>query len=310
MSGRIMVKSVFVKNGTGKYLKRNNHNYAKKDNRGIDFTSSRALNFLAYEREMPRQPASEELKTKFPELIGSIYGIVRGGVESSSGCKRSSALTTLDAYTDPSFATKVVVKENENFEYLKTTFFDQGSSSKPKEKDLKSNSKKKKGEDAADTSLFSKDNASERFQNFEAYISLDKLQFMQVRDPDLGCVQNDDEPRLLETLKKTFGPCGDTHVEIKKYRYSSAVIPTDVYGVLLSKSQINYLIYDVIKRYSSLRGFRASSIIEMTDFRVDFCGGLGEKNITNLSTEEALAMLGGLRWKIYLEEVDSVQHES
>lgn len=298
LMGKLGIQGIFNPNGSGSFEGNNNHTHAKKNLKGVDFTSGRCLKFVAYEDVMPRQPATKELETYFPQLMGSIYGLVRGGVQANAGSKKSSAIAVMDAYTDSEYVEviKGTKKETkEEYEFLKSVFFDQGTSSKPKESDLTN----KKGEEAKDTSIFSRDNASARQQNFEAYIQIDKLEFVQVRDPDLGCVKKTEEGKLVEAMNKTF----DTDdIEIKAYKHKNAIIPAKVEGVLLTDAQIATLVRDVIIRFANLEGIRTSSRIAMSDMRVDFSAGPMAKGYKDLTVDEALEKLDSIKWARRLEE--------
>ncbi|MFZ3229003.1 MAG: hypothetical protein WA160_02270 [Pseudobdellovibrio sp.] len=224
-----------------------NHKEAKKDLNGIDYTSSRCLRHEMFKDIQPIQPTDAEFADSFIDFVASEAGLLRGFVAMDVGFKRASPIHFADAYT-------------QSIDGKSKIFYDQGSSSKPKESDKKN----KKGEDIADNSMFSQDNSGPRKQTLKAAINIKELQFIHLdkKDDNFRVVSLDGEDLLILKLNQFFEINGvKESVEVKEYDDISAVLKTKRRGILLSQNQIKLLIKKVVFRIANINGAKAGARI-------------------------------------------------
>jgi hypothetical protein len=262
IEGALKVVGIYNYNGSGYYKGNKNHKFAKSDNTKRDFTSSRCIRYELFKDVQPRQPAKKEMADYFLPMASSIIGLVRGYLSPEDELKRFSPLHVADAYTrmaDFEALGKNIRKSDENAEPTGALFVDQGSSSKPKEKDLKN----KNGEDTSDTSMFTQENAPERRQEFKAAINLKELQFLPLDDGYYRMVSAKHESEFVDLLTATFKKmdCSDP-VKIGDYQDICAIMPIKRRGILLSQSQQKVLVADILRRIVNLKGYKAGASLE------------------------------------------------
>jgi hypothetical protein len=270
IEGFLEVNGVFNYNGVGKLNGFKNHKFAKKDRSDIDFTSSRCLRHEIFKDLQPQQPASKEFVDHFLNLVASEVGLLRGFLDPDTGFKRSSPLHIADAYTDS--------KES-------VIFFDQGSSSKPKESEKVS----KKGENIGDNSVFSQDNAPKRKQTISAAINIKELQFLHLDevDPSFRLIDKNSEKKFLEKLKEYFDfHKVDSNLEIKKYVDKASVLKVPRAGILLNNQQISHLVKMVVARIASLNSIKTGASIktDQTSLKITVSDGF-EENCYSFSSD-------------------------
>jgi hypothetical protein len=229
VSGVVNFNGVESRNGN------KNHRAAKKTSEGVDYTSSNCLRQAMFQELIPRQPGSEENKEQYPTFMGTVAGILRGGMDASSGCKGKSPFTLTDAEST-----------------INCIVFEQNTSSKPKEKDLKSN----KGADASDTSMFSKDNAGTRKQKLNCILRISDLQFREIGD-DSAIVKKDKEEEYIKSLKMTMESLDvDTSIEVKTAKLSTQLMPSNRQGVIFNDDQLRGLVKSFIALLANIEVFR------------------------------------------------------
>lgn len=245
--GNLEVVGVYNFNRTGKWDGNNNHKFAKQDKNGIDYTSSRCLRHEMFKDAIPMQPSTEDARNKFVKFASSEVGILRGYLNAGDELKRASPLHVADAYTISASGQSLV-------------FFDQGSSSKPKE----ANQKNKKGEDASDVSMFSVDNAPPRKQLFEAILNLKELQFLSLDRNYNPMVNANQEEEFLKGVSTTFNEMGaDSAVKKSEFTEISSLYETKREGVLLNDSQLRSLCGRTLGRILSIDGVKTSSRLKI-----------------------------------------------
>lgn len=235
-------------NGRSTTAKQKNHLFAKRDALGFDFTSSRLLRRTIFADLMPRQPATKVMYDNAVPIAASMIGIVRGLMMPERGCKRTSPLCVLDAYTKKEFTRPRKTTEGLDARAYRATFSDIGRSSKPQESDLKN----KKGEKVSDTSFWSKDNAGRRLQDFQAKIDFSALSFISLNFGDDAIISREDEDRYLTLMNQLFQSLGeDGEVRPGKYVHRTALVKNPQYGILLNDVQIRKVLgylFDRIQR--------------------------------------------------------------
>jgi hypothetical protein len=205
-----------------------------------------------FAKYIPSQPTTAELKKMFPEFMGSYAGLMRGGMEAETGCKRKSPLFVKSADTILPDDKKTLIT------------VEQGTSSKPKETDLVSTSKKKEdGERASDTSMFTFDTAGERKQKFEAIISVEELQKISLADKS-GVVPKGSRDAFIAALGHTFTALGaDPTVAIVKTKPLHAVFAASEEGIILSQKQMAAMVIETMSLIYELEITRASAHLEI-----------------------------------------------
>jgi hypothetical protein len=268
IKGRVAVTGIYNYDHAGKRDGNNNHKFAKKDNNGIDFTSSRCLRHEIYKNDVPNQPCNADFKTFFVRFAASEVGIMRGYLYADSGFKRYSPLHVADAYTHQDDQGSPIDRS--------VIFFDQGSSSKPKEK---TEEKNRKGEDRADTSMFSQDNAPVRYQRFVGGINLKELQFLPLQKGYYQMVADQDEKDFIASLEQTFRllGCKKPEVHIGEYEDIGAIYKTSRRGILLSQEQQLVLVQSTVQRILSIDGIKsgAAVVADRPSFHVELFGQHG-----------------------------------
>lgn len=276
-------------NGRSTTAKTKNHLFAKRDAQGFDFTSSRVLRRTIFADLMPRQPATKEMYDNTVPIAASMIGIVRGLMFPERGCKRSSPLCVLDAYTKKEYTRARKASEGMDSRAYKATFSDVGRSSKPQEGNLTN----KKGEKVSDTSFWSKDNAGRRIQDFEAKIDFSALSFISLNFGDDSIVSREDEGRFVDSMNKLFESLGgDGKVSPRKLQHKTALVKSPQYGILLSDVQIRKVLgylFDRIQRIEIAKSGSALRLMPET-IRISVSDGNQSKSmdygtfIANLDT--------------------------
>ena len=285
--------SVLKKNNRGFYDKHrdnnktnytfNNHIYAKtfidKDkNKEVDYTSSRCLRHEIFKDLQPRQPSKKDFNDQFIKMAASEIGLLRGYLSPDEGFKRCSPLYVADART---------IGEVE-------IVYDQGTSSKPKE-----------GEEKSDTSIFSKDNAPYRKQKLEGGVNLKELQFLSLYgvDNDFSMISKQNEDNFLKLLKAYFKKHNvDDRFEVKKYVDIEAIYRVERDGILLNQEQIRHLVKVIFQRIKMINGLKAGARLayKKDSLEVSFFDGedTSEANETNLKNK-----LDDLKFYPFFKEV-------
>jgi hypothetical protein len=284
VEGILEIQGIFNFNGKDVTKEMNNHLAAKKTVDGIDYTSSRCLRHEMFKDIQPIQPrksAFKDIDNFYVSLAASEVGILRGIMsmeEGNSSLKRNSPLSVQDAYTTTN---KSVI------------FFDQGTSSKPKEKD---NGKK-------DTSIFSKDNAPKREQELKMFINICGLQFITQDSNDHSIVLEADEDLFLKKIKETFSKIGlhNQEIIISEYQYQSGLDEIKIRGILFNNDQLRALVINSIKRLANICSVKNGSYIKAKDLTI----ALFEKNekvsTINLSKENLDSAFEGVTFKEYFK---------
>ena len=248
-----------------------NHIRAKTfiiNNKEIDYTSSRCLRHEIFKDLQPRQPSKKDFGDQFIKMAASEVGLLRGYLSPDDGLNRLSPLHIADARTIDE--TPLIV-------------FDQGSSSKPKEKsDTKS-----------DTSMFSKDNAPYRTQKLFGGINLKELQFLSLYDldNDFSMIEKKDSKKFTELLTEYFKERNVDHaLAIKKYVDIGAVYRNEREGILLNQEQIRHLVRVVFQRIKMIRGLKAGSRLayKKNTLEVSFFDGEDSQDVKESGLKEAL----------------------
>lgn len=238
VTGAFDVSGIVNYNGIEKRNGNNNHKAAKRNSIGTDYTSSNCLTQAMFSEYVPRQPGSEEAKQNYPSFVGSVAGQLRGGMDTDSGSKRKSPITLLDAYT--------IGDERVHFE--------QGTSSKPKESDLKT----KKGEEAGDVSIFSRDNAGPRQQELSASLRIADLQLNEIGEQ--GVVTEKNKDKFLSSLQDTLETLGaPTELNEGEFSYATAKIPSKRSGVLFSDEQQSAFVLEFLRLLEGIEIMRKSA---------------------------------------------------
>lgn len=226
-----------------------NTSYAKKDSAGVDYTSGGCLRQLFYAEEIPSQPNKKELEDQVATLAGSIAGYTRGLLEVTSGSKKDSCLSIMDAYT---------TKDSNQ-----TAITEVRVSTKEKETGLKSNSKHNKGGDAKDVSLFAKENIGPRKQSFKMAISIDKLQRAVTRGQS-AIVPDAKVDEFLASLSGSLSSLGvDGKIAEVAHKPANAVFATTQTGIILSQEQQAAVIKYLMNKATLLSGTKREASIEI-----------------------------------------------
>lgn len=247
-------------NGRSTTAKQKNHLFAKRDALGFDFTSSRLLRRTIFADLMPRQPATREMYDNAVPIAASMVGIVRGLMMPERGCKRTSPLCVLDAYTRKEFTRPRKTSEGFDSRAYRATFSDIGRSSKPQETGLTN----KKGEKVSDTSFWSKDNAGRRIQDFEAKIDFSALSFISLNFGDDAIISREDEDRYLALMNKMFERLGaDGEVRPGRFVHKTALVKNKQYGILLNDTQIRMVLGYVMDRIQRIEIAKSGSSLRL-----------------------------------------------
>ena len=247
-------------NGRSTTAKQKNHLFAKRDALGLDFTSSRLLRRTIFSDLMPRQPATKEMYDNAVPIAASMIGIVRGLMFPERGCKRTSPLCVLDAYTKKEFTRPRKTTDGLDSRAYKATFSDIGRSSKPQEGNLTN----KKGVKVSDTSFWSKDNAGRRIQSFEAKIDFSALTFISLNFGDDAIISREDEDRYLALMNELFQKLGDDGI-VKPHRvkHKTAVVKSPQYGILLNDPQVHRILGYLLDRIQRIEIAKAGSSLRL-----------------------------------------------
>lgn len=247
-------------NGRSVTAKQKNHLFAKRDALGIDFTSSRLLRRTIFSDLMPRQPATKEMYDNAVPIAASMIGIVRGLMFPERGCKRTSPLCVLDAYTKKEFMRPRKTTDGLDSRAYKATFSDVGRSSKPQEGNLTN----KKGEKVSDTSFWSKDNAGRRIQSFEAKLDFAALTFISLNFGDDSIISREDEERYLGLMNQLFEKLGkDGRVKPVRVVHKTSVVKNQQYGILLNDVQVHRVLGYLLDRIQRIEIAKAGSSLRL-----------------------------------------------
>jgi hypothetical protein len=247
-------------NGRSTTAKQKNHLFAKRDARGFDFTSSRLLRRTIFSDLVPRQPATRDLYENAVPLAASMIGILRGLMMPERGCKRSSPLCVLDAYTRLEYTRPRKASDGLEVRAYKATFSDIGRSSKPQESDLKN----KKGEKVSDTSFWSKDNAGRRIQDFTAKVDFAALSFISLNYGDDAIISPEDEGRYLDLMNGLFSTLGEAgQVRPQKVLHKTSLIKIAQTGILLNDMQIQRTLGYLLDRIQRIEIQKAGSSLRL-----------------------------------------------
>lgn len=237
VTGSFDVCGIVNFNGTEKLNGYNNHKACKKLADGIDYTSSNCVRQAMFNDLVPRQPGSEFIKKDFPRLMGTLVGLLRGGLDAGSGCKSKSPITLLDAISDG-----------------KHVVFEQNSSTNT----------------STNTSIFSSDNAGPRKQKLEAILRIADLQMKEVGDSD-SVVSKKDSDIYINSLKNTFESLdSDLDIEIKSIIRKGQASPIPRDGIVFSTKQQQALVLKFIELLSGIEVFRrnASFIVDLKSLMI------------------------------------------
>jgi hypothetical protein len=247
-------------NGRSTTAKQRNHLFAKRDALGFDFTSSRLLRRTIFADLMPRQPATREMYDNAVPIAASMVGIVRGLMMPERGCKRTSPLCVLDAYTRKEYTRPRKTTEGLDSRAYRATFSDIGRSSKPQESGLTN----KKGEKVSDTSFWSKDNAGRRIQDFEAKLDFSALSFISLNYGDDAIISREDEEPYLQQMNKMFESLGpEGRVKTGRFTHKTAVIKTVQHGILLNDLQVRRILGYLFDRIQRIEVAKAGSSLRL-----------------------------------------------
>lgn len=254
VKGLLEISGIFNYNGVVSVDGNENHKKAKQDKNRIDFTSSRCLRHEMFKDLQPRQPISTEFRSHYINLAASEIGLLRGIMDADYQLTRPSPISVIDAYTCD--------KEFKKTEYSQI-FFDQGSSSKPKEVVTEKN---KKGKEKSDISMFSSDNAPNRNQLFHAFINIKQLQFIE-QDEELFKIvpfKNElDESNFLKKLTHTFKKYNiNSEFNFAQYAHIGAISSSTSRGLLLTDEQISALIKSSLLRMLNISSYKTGSYIK------------------------------------------------
>lgn len=243
IKGHLNVVGIYNYNGSS-----GGTSYAKQDANGIDYTSSGCLRQLMWREEIPRQPSRKELEEQIAKLAGSFAGYCRGLLEASTGAKKNSCVSVLDAYTITD--KKQLVLETR-------------TSSKPTETGLKSKSKHKEGEESSDTSFFAKQNAGERKQSLEVSISIQNLQSV-VTDGEGSIVSSKHKAEFMDNMKESLKGAGvSDKIQEVEFKNAQAVFGTTQKGVIFNDEQQAALVSHVVSKVENLSGTKAGAKLEV-----------------------------------------------
>lgn len=267
ITGNLSVSGIYNSNGKGLYKGNENHIKAKQDRNGRDFTSRNCLRYELFKDLQPRQPTGAELAVHFVPMASSLVGLLRGYISTRDDLKRFSPLHVADAYTSDEEIERLKGYSSKQFEQddqaRKVLFVEQLSNSKPKETDLKSTSKHKVGEDANDTTIFTRENAPQRIQNFRAVVSIKELQFLPLDDGYYRMVAKSSESEFVDGLKRVFQELqNDDSIQIRNYIDANAVMPFKRRGILLSNAQQAVLLKNLSDRIITLNGYKSGASLE------------------------------------------------
>ena len=259
-------KKFKVKTGETRTNKDGQEYKVKKD---IDYTSSRCIRHEIFKDIQPRQPSIKNFKEYFIKMVASEIGLLRGYLSPDDRLKRCSPLHIADAQTINGC----------------DIVFDQGSSSKPKEKDQKSGK--------SDPSMFSQDNVPYRTQKLLGGINLKELQFLSLydNDDDFSMISQKDKDNFLDYLKEYFQKHKvDNNLEIKEYEDKGAVYKIKRTGVLLNQEQIRHLVKVVFQRIKMINGLKAGARLayKKDSLTVSFFDGENSLDINESDLKEKL----------------------
>ena len=247
-------------NGRSTTAKQRNHLFSKRDALGADFTSARLLRREIFADLMPRQPTTAALYENAVLIAASMVGILRGLMMPERGCKRSSPLSVLDAYTRKEFMRPRKATDGLETRAYKAVFTDIGRSSKPQESDLKN----KKGAKVSDTSFWSKDNAGRRIQDFVAKVDLSALSFISLNYGDDAVISPEDEGRYLELMNGLFETLGEEgKVCPQKLVHRTSLIKIPQNGILLNDLQIRRVLGYLLDRIQRIEVLKAGSSLRL-----------------------------------------------
>lgn len=257
---------------------------AKKNVKGVDFTSSNCLRQAMFADLVPRQPGSEEMKKDYPRFIGSLAGLLRGGMDAESSSVSKSPLKLMDAYSS----------DNQ-------VFFEQQTSSKIKEADLKN----KKGEDAKDTSVWHKDNAGPRKQELMLIIDINDLQFKEVSDDSGSVVKQKESGTFLSSVKTTFESLGvGSEVSVKTYRRANAGMLDKRTGVLFNDAQQSALVLQAINLASNIEIYRKDACLCVDKGSLSVTVIYDDMSTATLSLKEAQELIKNAEFQKFWENAE------
>lgn len=247
-------------NGHSQTASKKNHTFSKRDALGRDFTSSRILRRTIFSDLMPRQPATREMYDNAVPIAASMVGILRGLMFPEKGCRRTSPLCVLDAYTREEYMRPRRTSDGLDTRAYRATFVDIGRSSKPQEGNLTN----KKGEKVSDTSFWSKDNAGRRIQDFEAKIDFSALTFISLNFGDDAIITREDEGRYLDLMNQLFSSLGeDGKVVPQRLVHKTAVVKSRQYGILLNDLHVRKILGYILDRIQRLEIAKSGSSLRL-----------------------------------------------
>lgn len=278
-NNHIEAKKFKIKTGETKIIKDKETGEDKKIDitKSIDYTSSRCLRHEIFKDLQPRQPSDKTFSDQFLKMAASEVGLIRGYMSPDDGLKRCSPLHIADAQT---------------VDKVDIIVFDQGSSSKPKEK----NKKDEKGKRKSDTSIFSKDNAPYRIQRLQGGINLKELQFLSLyaKDDDFSMIQEKDKVAFLEHLQEYFKSYNmKDALKVKEYMDVGAVYENKRNGILLNQDQIRHLVKVIFQRIKMINGLKAGARLsyKQDSLKVSFFDG---ENSTDVEESDLVEKLNGM----------------
>lgn len=263
IEGLIDTINIFNADGSGEKNGYNNHRFAKVNCFNVDFTSSRCIRHEMYKDLQPRQPMMDEFQKNYLKIAASEIGLIRGIMDADKQLKRTSPLHVSDAYTVVDNIENIDDNSNQNGNYFKYIFSDQGICSRPipseKTTEKCKNSEKTKG----NLMMFSRDNAHKRKQNLSAFLNIQNLQFIEQGINQDRIVSDDDEKDFIKELQSTFKNFGVSNdIKIENYNFITAVSPTKIRGILLNDEQIIALVKSTISRLAHIDGQKTSSYLK------------------------------------------------
>jgi len=236
----------FKKYANGQEVK--NHRHAKRDESGIDFTSSNCLRHCIFSAGMNLDSEDSEVQDRF---ASSHIGMLRGYMyaDKKGTIKRPSCVSVLDAYSE----TICIFQETNN----------------------------KAGEKTS-TSFFSKDNANERVQKLEIIFDFDSASFISIAEQSFFC-----EPSVFqEMIESNFSGKGSKLFQ--RDMSNSGVALNSVgcasEGILLSNEQVielfNVFMMNLKNLFRSTRGGRLE--IDEHSILINLKGRLYKESELNL----------------------------
>lgn len=273
-------------NGRSTTAKQKNHLFAKRDQRGFDFTSSRLIRQRIFSDLMPRQPATRDLYDNAVPVAASMIGILRGFMFPERGCKRASPLCVLDAYTKIEYTRQKKTSDGLDSKLAtpgkgidtgvyRATFSDVGRSSKPQESNLKN----KKGEKVSDTSFWSKDNAGRRLQEFEAKIDFSTLSFLSLNYGDDSVVSREDEGAYVQLMNEMFASLGEEgRVSPDRFVHKTSLVKIPQHGILLNDTQIHKVLGYLFDRIQRIEIQKAGSSLRLLPETIEIIASDGNQS--------------------------------